>query len=1065
MSLVIWCKDSRAKVLTTLAPVLAGFQGLDIKVVNDVTTPPKVQGAVVILALGNDPKLTMEAMKVTPKGRTTTSLRGGYFGHESLGCPIMFSYSPGIADMDYGRYVDLLTDVGTACRFAKTGSKHAVLGEYKYVDDFREVIARVEQLYAETGKPVESTLDLETVGLDPYKLPEEGHPGAYIVTVQLSVEIGKSYVLRFASKAKEEIGFTDMELLEQLAWILSTDKISMGGANLKFDLHWIAVRAKLECTNFKFDTTLVGSLLDENRSNGLDVHVKIYAPELGGYSDEFDKKIDKSRMDLVPVDTMLPYAGGDTDGCLRVRKQMKADLLKDRRLAGFYVNILHPSARAFEMVERGGVMVDMDAYKELESDLHKELDTLTTAARSIIGGRIVAKHHDPDKRGGLNLTKASLLVDFMFSPMGLNLKPQMTTEKSGAPSTALEHLMMFKDVPEAKEFVGLLKNYSSATKTLQTYVHGFQKHIRSDGNFHPSYYFFAGNKDEGEGGTNTGRLSCKDPAFQCLKGDSQVTTSQGLQSIADIVDGYAKGREFKVLTHTGKWKPVVGVYKNGVRPVFDVRFGTGKIVTSTENHPYLTSRGWVRTDQLKPGDICYELRTPNEGLHQPNVLQLDSNEESLHKSDQQRLATVRGQRDQGLREVGEVLQLSSGHGGEACCGVECGAQGCERGLRTPELRVGAAEKASEQSHQQQEDHPQRSNEDRSRVGIRGGDQSGTVALSALCGDVDGASLDEGYPWDRSVFQEVEVVSITPAGECETFDLTIQDSHSFVANGVIVHNTIPKHTKWAKKLRRCFPAPPGMLVLENDYSQGELRVIACLANEETMIEAYRQNMDLHVITSGRFAGYSYEDMMKLKKENKELFDSIRQLGKAGNFGLIYGMGAEGFQAYAEGNYGVKLALEEAAKFRNGFFETYHKLPVYHKDYKAFAKKNGYVVSPLGRMRHLPLINSVKGDVRATAERQSINSPVQGCLSDMLIWAISISHQRGWFESSPCFGAIHDAKYTYIPEDNHEFYIERELEVMESLPFEKVGWKPQLVFTADAKFGKTMADLKEYERKKA
>ena len=84
MSLVIWCKDSQAKVLTTLGPVLAGFQGMEIKVVNDVTTPPKVQGAVVILALGNDPKLTMEAMKVTPKGRTTTSLRGNYFGHESL---------------------------------------------------------------------------------------------------------------------------------------------------------------------------------------------------------------------------------------------------------------------------------------------------------------------------------------------------------------------------------------------------------------------------------------------------------------------------------------------------------------------------------------------------------------------------------------------------------------------------------------------------------------------------------------------------------------------------------------------------------------------------------------------------------------------------------------------------------------------------------------------------------------------------------------------------------------------------------------------------------------------
>lgn len=1066
MSLVIWCKDSQAKVLTALSPVLSGFNGLDIQFVNDLTTTPKVQGAVVILALGNDPKLLMESMKVVPKGRTTTSLRGSYFGHESLGCPIMFSYAPGIADMDYGKYVDLLTDVGTACRFAKTGSKHPVLGEYKYVDDFTEVIARTEAIFAETGKAVESTLDLETVGLDPYLLPKDAHPGAYIVTIQVSVEPGKSYVKRFDSRKAEELGLADMEFLEQLGWFLNTPKISLGGANLKFDLHWIAVRARLECTNFKFDTTLVGSLLDENRSNGLDVHVKIYAPEMGSYSDDFDRQIDKSRMDLVPPDTMLPYAGGDTDGCLRVRKVMKQDLLKTPALAGFYVNILHPAARAFEMVERGGVLVDMDAYKELEADLLVELDTLTTKAKGIMGGRIVAKHHDADKRGGLNLTKASLLVDFMFSPMGLNLKPQMTTEKTGAPSTSLDHLMMFKDVPEAAEFVALLKDFSSATKTLTTYVYGFQKHIRSDGRFHPTYFLMANARDDdgGGSGTVTGRLSARDPAFQCLKGDSQVTTSQGLQSIADIVEGYENGKEFSVLTHTGKWKPVVGVYKNGVRPVFDVRFGTGKMVTSTENHPYLTSRGWVRTDQLKPGDICYELRTPNEGLHQPNVLQLDSNEESLHKSDQQRLATVRGQRDQGLREVDGVLQFSSGHGGEACCGVECGAQGCKRGLRTQELRVGTAEKASEQSHQQQEDHPQRSNEDRSRVGIRGGDQSGTVALSALCGDVDGASLDEGHPWDRSVFQEVEVVSITPAGECETFDLTIQDSHSFVANGVIVHNTIPKHTKWAKKLRRCFPAPPGMLVLENDYSQGELRVIACIANEETMIEAYAQGMDLHVITSGRFAGYSYEEMLALKKTNKEMFDRIRQLGKAGNFGLIYGMGTEGFQNYAELNYGVKLAFEEADKFRSGFFETYHRLPEYHKTYKAFARKNGYVTSPLGRVRRLPLINSVKRDVQAGAERQAINSPVQGCLSDMMIWAIAISHQRGWFKESPCFGAIHDAKYAYIPEDNHEFYVERELELMEQLPFEKVGWKPQLKFIADAKVGKDMASLSDFERKK-
>ncbi|MGZ7242338.1 hypothetical protein ACXWPN_09515, partial [Streptococcus pyogenes] len=87
----------------------------------------------------------------------------------------------------------------------------------------------------------------------------------------------------------------------------------------------------------------------------------------------------------------------------------------------------------------------------------------------------------------LNLTKASLINDFMFTPHGLNLKAKMTTEKTGAPSTAMEHLEMFKDHPEAKEFVRLMGEYSAASKTLGTYIEGFRKHIRSDGRMHPTY--------------------------------------------------------------------------------------------------------------------------------------------------------------------------------------------------------------------------------------------------------------------------------------------------------------------------------------------------------------------------------------------------------------------------------------------------------------------------------------------------------------------------------------------------------------------------------------------------
>ena len=726
--------------------------------------------------------------------------------HLPSGTPCMVSYSPSIGEVDHGMYVNLLTDTGMVARLAATGSLAAQLGDYRYVEHFKEFQQKVISQYEKTGKRVDCALDLETIALDEFLLPTvvpvvdglmtqtiETHPGAYIVSIQLSCEFGKSDVVRFKNRMHEEYTLHDWAFVQTLSWILSTPMISMKGANLKFDLRWLYARAGLTCTNFMFDTTLVGSLLDENRINGLDVHAKIYLPLLGGYSDEFDQSVDKSRMDLVPPEQLLPYAGGDTDADLQVAAAMKQELLQDPQLTRFYVNILHPAARAFEVVERGGIFVDRERFRELEADLNTEALKVVHKAKQIYGGLLVAKHSDDTKAGGMNITKASLINEYMFSPRGLNLKPLDFTEKTHAPSTAMDHLIKFKDVPEAKELVQCLEEYGSINKTLNTYVVGFMKCLRSDGRLHPSYWFFVGDKDEGEGGTDTGRLSAKGPAVQ---------------------------------------------------------------------------------------------------------------------------------------------------------------------------------------------------------------------------------------------------------------------------------TIPKHTKWAKRIRACYIAPPGYLMSERDYSQGELRVIACLANEANMIAAYRQDMDLHSITSGKFAGYTYDEMMAMKNSSDpnivKKWEEIRYMGKAGNFGKIYGMGAEGFISYAYLNYGVVLTLQQSTDFHNSFFGSYPRLLDYHRDQKAEAKKYKQVRGPLGRIRHLPLIDSPKQDVRAQAERNAINSPTQGTLSDMMIWAFSESQLQfpDLFESKQImpFLACHDAGYDYVLEDKAEELVKLQVDVMQNLPFHKVGWNPQLQFMADAKLGVDMASLK-------
>jgi DNA polymerase I-like protein with 3'-5' exonuclease and polymerase domains len=779
--LVILSKDSEKTVLKAIGPVLQAYPDVPVRVflsAEVITEKPTA-----ILALGAKVLEEIQAMGLAPKNRKLTSLRCKL--HQMGGIPLMFSYNVGISDVDHGNFVDLLTDVSQALRLAKTGSLKPVPGKYEYVKNLAGLVWEIKGRL-NTEESVDLAFDTETRGLDRFD------PEGFLVSLQFSHRKGESKVWAFPTKQASLEALCSIDGQADLAWLFSEPRIKVCAANGKYDLEWLYEHAMIECTNFTFDTTAVGSLLDENRSNGLDVHAKIYT-QMGGYSDEFDQKADKSRMDLEYVnnpDAFLNYAGGDTDATLQVKQAQKEILLQDERLTGFYVNILHPALRAFEKVERGGVYVDAEEFKALDADLNNELLGLTEKAKDIIGGMLTAKHWDPDKPGGLNLTKASLISDFMFSPAGLNMKPKMLTEKTKAPVTSLEHLNMFSHVAEAEEFVSLMRDFSSATKTLGTFVRGFMKHLRSDGKFHPAYWLFAGNRDNDDGGTNTGRLSVKDPAFQ---------------------------------------------------------------------------------------------------------------------------------------------------------------------------------------------------------------------------------------------------------------------------------TIPHYSKWGTRLRRCYPAPPGYRVLEVDYSQGELRVVACVAGEPTMIKAYLSGMDLHALTGGQIGGYTYEQMMEFKesqdKAKQKLFKALRQQAKAGNFGLLYGMGVDGFMEYARLQYGVVLTKAEAEQVWNTFFETYPALLTYHHNYKAFARKYGYVVSPLGRVRHLPLVRSPRQEISSKAERQAINSPIQGCLSDMMVWAIAIHNQKGWQLDAPCFGAIHDAGYYYIPEDNVPLWAGRVRDTMENLPFEQVGWKPQLKFIADAKVGPNMADLTE------
>lgn len=182
------------------------------------------------------------------------------------------------------------------------------------------------------------------------------------------------------------------------------------------------------------------------------------------------------------------------------------------------------------------------------------------------------------------------------------------------------------------------------------------------------------------------------------------------------------------------------------------------------------------------------------------------------------------------------------------------------------------------------------------------------------------------------------------------------------------------------IRNLVGAPEGWSVVEIDYSQAELRIAAIMSGDETMKLIYQTGGDIHTHTYEMITGEKVSDDKYIKKEQ-------RKKAKAVNFGFVYGMGWRKFKIYARDNYGVDLTDKEAEQWRERFFQAYHSLPKWHSKQRRIVQSMGQVRSPIGRLRRLPDIYSTDKSKRAEAERQSINSPVQGFGSDLTILGMS------------------------------------------------------------------------------
>ena len=216
--------------------------------------------------------------------------------------------------------------------------------------------------------------------------------------------------------------------------------------------------------------------------------------------------------------------------------------------------------------------------------------------------------------------------------------------------------------------------------------------------------------------------------------------------------------------------------------------------------------------------------------------------------------------------------------------------------------------------------------------------------------------------------------------------------------------IPVRTRLGSRFRKYFVAPPGMTLLDADYSQIELRLLAHISGDEAMREAFCTGADIHRSTAAKIYGLAPE----------QVTPALRSSAKAVNFGIVYGIGA--FSLSKD----IGVSVKEADAFIKNYFANFPRVRQYLDETVAHGRENGYVTTLYGRRRMLPELASSNFNVRSLGERMAMNTPIQGTAADIIKLAMVHVSRRLAAEGlrARLILQVHDELIVECPEDEAE-----------------------------------------------
>ena len=251
--------------------------------------------------------------------------------------------------------------------------------------------------------------------------------------------------------------------------------------------------------------------------------------------------------------------------------------------------------------------------------------------------------------------------------------------------------------------------------------------------------------------------------------------------------------------------------------------------------------------------------------------------------------------------------------------------------------------------------------------------------------------------------------------------------------------IPTRTEEGKQIRRIFVPGAGYdYLMSCDYSQVELRILACIAHDELLLDAFRHGQDIHARTAAEVFGVPLA----------EVTHEMRSRAKAVNFGIVYGISDFGLAKQLD------VGRKEAAGYIESYFARYTGVKKYMEDIVAKAREQGYVSTLMGRRRYLPDIRHSNFNLRSFAERTAINTPIQGTAADIMKEAM-IDVERA-LEQAGCKSRIllqvHDELVLEVTEDERERVAELVRATMQAAA------SLEIPLLADVNFGKNWAETK-------